>query len=137
VDTSRDHCRYLEANANNNLTFREMHEPIYGFYRQGLAPEPYKLENSEILTLQLSQPICLRGVSVSGTCHRVCAFQGRHLENISPCNNSSLHVNGKSMPCPSLLVTFGCSILRQGAQKLLLGLLGNGQEQYTSRSRDS
>lgn len=28
VDTFRDHCRYLEANANNNLTFKEMHEPI-------------------------------------------------------------------------------------------------------------
>lgn len=36
--TSRAHCRYLEANANN-LTL-EMHEPIYGCSRHGLAPEP-------------------------------------------------------------------------------------------------
>lgn len=41
------HCRYLEPNANNNLTFREMHEPIYGCYRHGLAPEPLTPENSE------------------------------------------------------------------------------------------
>lgn len=47
VGTSRAHCRYLEPNANNNLTFREMHEPISGFYRHGLASEPLTLENFE------------------------------------------------------------------------------------------
>lgn len=96
VGTSRDHCRYLEANANNNLTFREMHEPMYGFYRQGSAPEPYKLENSEkfdVATVSANLPPL-----------EMSLFRARAIESVhgSKVDISRISPRATILPCTSM-----------------------------------
>lgn len=102
---------------------------------------PTSWKTLKSLTLQLSQPICLLwrclcfGHVPSSLCMvpRLTSREYLPVQQFFPARQWQIN----AMPfIVGYLGTSGCSIFRQGVAKLLLGLLGNGQEQYTSRSRD-
>ncbi|KAJ5968769.1 hypothetical protein N7501_005017 [Penicillium viridicatum] len=107
-----------------------MHEPIYGCYRHGLAPEPLTPENSENCDV-----VTVSAQSALGPLGTLSLFRARAIYRkdklYSPCNNSSLQVNNKARgQCHA----FHCwlhsgvrSLDKGGAKSYSSALLGNGR----------
>lgn len=136
-------CRYLEPNANNKLTFREMHEPIYGFHRHGLAPESLTPENSEkfdVATVSAQSALGSRAFDPCFCFGHVPSTESvfsmgwmesskkKKIIYIPSCNNFLLQANNKARgQCHA----FHCW-LHSGVRSLDQVLGGGGRKSYSS-----